>query len=91
MESGASCRRIIPDLARDHKHRNRIHVTAGHACHSVNSPWPGGNADSGNLIINSGITLRRHGTGLFMVIIHAVKSLLMPQSIIQMHRPSAGD
>ena len=84
-------RGVITHLAGKNQHGNRIQPAAYHAGDGIGSAGAGGYTDSRNLIMNTGIALRCNGAGLLMMVEITVKPWLMPKTIIQVHRSSAGN
>ena len=86
---GIAGRGIVPNLAGDYKHRDRIQPAANHAGQGVGAAGAGGNAQGGNFVINAGVCFRRNGACLLVMIIGNVQRRVMPQSIIQVHCTAA--
>ena len=86
---GIACGRIVPNLAGDYKHRDRIQPAAYHTGQGVGAAGAGGNAQGGNFVINTGICFRRNGTCLLVMVIGNMQRRVVAQCIIQMHGAAA--
>ena len=80
---------VITHLSAYDKHGNRVQPAAYNAGQGIGPSGACGHADSGDPVVQTGIGLRRHGAGLFMVIISHMQLGMMAQRIVQMHGPSA--
>ena len=81
--ASAPMRRIVPsDLSADDEHRDGVQPGAEHAGDRIRPTGAGGHTHERRTIVDPRIALRRHGTGLFMVLIERMHPPLMPEGII---------
>ena len=77
-----ACRPVRPDLAREHKHRNRVQPRADHTGQRIRAAGPRGHADHGGLIVDTRVTLRSNRTGLLVVVISDCEAVFMAEGIV---------
>ncbi len=87
-ESGTPSRRIVADLTGKDEHRNRIQPSADDARNRIRSARPRRHAHSADPVVHTSVRLASDRTCLLMMLINTVKPLLMPQSVIEVHRAS---
>lgn len=80
-----SGRCIISNLSADNEHGDGIQPSPYHSGQSIGPPRPCCHTDKGNSILQTGISLRCHGTCLFMMIVQNFQPLFVSQRIVQMH------
>ena len=71
-------------------HRDGIQPAAFHAGDGIGAARACRHAERGDLVVDSRIRLSSDGACLFMVVKIAVKSRLMSESVIQVHRTASG-
>ena len=80
---------IVPHLAGDDEHGDRVQPAAHHAGECIGAAGPGGDADRRDAVVQPGIGLRRNGAGLLVVVVGDVQGRVVAKRIVQVHGAAA--
>ena len=83
---GISANHVARHLARQHHHRNRVHVGSGNTCNGISSARTGSHQHNTSLTSGTGITVRHMGSRLLMTNQNMVHLRFFKQGIVDMQQ-----
>ena len=72
----------MPHLSGKNNHGEGVQVCSQNTGNRIRSAGTGGHTKEGRNIVDSGIAFGRHSTGLLMMLVEGLNSLIVPKRII---------
>ena len=72
----------MPHLSGEDNHGKGVQICSQNAGNRIRSTGAGGHTKEGRNIVNSGIAFGRHSTGLLMMLVEGLNSLIVSKRII---------
>ena len=81
---------VIADLAGDDQHRDGVEPGTKHAGDGIGAARAGGHAEKRRPVVDAGVALGGHRTGLLVVLVERVHALLVAEGVVQVHGSATG-
>ena len=81
---------VIADLAGDDQHWDGVEPGTKHAGDGIGAARAGGHAEKRRPVVDAGVALGGHRTGLLVVLVERVHALLVAEGVVQVHGSATG-